>query len=135
MQRELTNEYLIGSCYINALPLYCGAVPLRLRQPAATTKGRRPCGGRTAKHLRSECLDDRRQVEMARSAASRYGPARELQARQLDNKRFCLGPLIRDIELFDPLVNVEQVEVTPANRNNRSDVSKLSFGLTQLGPL
>ncbi len=67
--RELTNEYLTGSCYINALPLYCGAVIIRIRQPAATTEGRRPSGGRTTTLRRSENLHARRQVEMACWAA------------------------------------------------------------------
>src|SRR5690606_15832638 len=53
----------------NALPFYCGAVIIRIRQPAATTEGRRPSGGRTTTLRRSENLHARRQVEMACWAA------------------------------------------------------------------
>jgi hypothetical protein len=44
-------------------------MPFRIRQPAATTKGRKPCGGRTAILHRNENLHDRRHVAMACWAA------------------------------------------------------------------
>lgn len=53
----------------NALPLYCGAIAFRIRQPAVTTKGRETAAAEPRLCHRSNNGGGRRQVAAARSTA------------------------------------------------------------------